>query len=400
MLGAVTGRVFFSQGRAGVEGQGMPTPQASQAATTVRPLATAGELVKASREKISSSASGERPHADLVASWTTEEIHAALDESLTNKDFLLKSNGAHHLALTLLVEWLKRDCDAAVAWFVGIKSSAVKTDMIMQLSYYWPPEQAEKGVRFIIDHPELLNGSSGWSIISKAIIKQAENGPEAVIGVLRELREGKVGVDFDNTIKFPESFDFATLMRSDEVRRIRDAGQGRALIRAWHAQDREAAFQWLLENEGGRALHVITSSPEGEVPGNLKWIGGKYSSLDATQRAEFRNGIEPGYVWGSDRVLTLSASAGDASSADELRGVAAQFVYAGRMGDAIAILAEVPDATRRLEILENATPQGDLAKNHRRKEFTPEDEARLRKQLADWNAPDSRIETIISKFKP
>lgn len=400
LLGAITGWAAMQRELPATPKQVTVGDVALAPQSSTRPLATAVSLVKASRDMMERLKQGESPYAETVSEWTTEEIRAALAECLSNRDFLLEANGARSIAMALLTEWLKRDCDAASAWFLSIDSASIKTQMIMAVSRSWPPEQAEKGLAFLIGHPEVFNGASGWAIIVKNIERRAQEGPQAVVGLLRELQEAKLGLDFENPAKFPPSFDFATLMNSAEVADLGETGSAKAFVRAWYAQDRDAAFQWLLETKGAKALMTLTRDPAGQMPEDLQWLGGKYTRLDAAQREEFRAGIEPGYTWNPDRIVKLAAGASDPAAADELRGAGTQFIYAGMTRQAIPLLAQISDPARRLEILENAAPQGSLASQPQRRRFTPADEAELRKSLAEWHATDSQTESILSKFKP
>lgn len=400
LMGAITGWAA-SSAKKPVPLPGAAARHATSASqATAPPPVTAADLKKVFREADKDDDFGDSVYADAVAGLTTEEIRAALAESLTNKDFLLKAYGARSVAFALLAEWLKRDCHAAGEWFLSIDSAPLKEEMVMLLGSFWPTEQAEKGYAFLLAHPEVFNGHTGWSIILKTFESRAQGGPQAVVDLLRELRERKFDVRFGNTPRFPESFDFPALMNDPEVAALWDRDEGRPLVRAWHAQNRDAAFQWLLETKGAGSLAIVASSQKGDIPGNLQWLGSKYAALDPTQREEFREVIESGGVWTSARVTKLVAGTTDPAAADELRGMGVRFIFSGKTRDAIPLLAGIADPVRRLEILENATPQGSLAGQPHRWEFTPADEERLCKSLNEWNATEGQIESIITKFRP
>jgi len=400
LLGAITGWATLSRGKQVPAAVAPGSREAPVSPVKERPLATVSGLLKVSREVTEKNSRDVIPHAEVVAGWTTGEIRAALEECLTNKDFLLDEKGARSIAIALLAEWLKRDCDAASAWFLSIENATIKSRMILAVSHAWPPEQAEKGLSFLIGHPEVFNGSAGWSIIVKTMEKRAGEGPHAVVDLLRELREAKLGIDFSNAVSFPKSFDFPTLMNDPEVTALVEKKEGGILASAWHERDREGAFQWLLETQGAKSLVSLASSPHGESPENIQWLGSKYAALDERQRAEFRNEIEPGYGWVGKGMAEFAAGVGDPALADELWGTGAQLVFGGRTSDAIPMLQEIRDPEKRLVMLESVTPRGYLAEHPEGRSFTRADEELLRKSLAGWNATEARIESIISKFKP
>lgn len=369
-----------------------------------RPMPTSADLIRLSRETMEKMLTpGTSIYSEELAGWSVDEIRAALNEALSNKEFLLDSSVASGLANNLLAEWMKRDCDGALQWYLTIAPPAIRMKMALSLSRNWPPDQPEKGLAFLKAHQELLPGGQGWAIIILNIVSRAKTGPAEVGSLLAELREAKIGLTFLNPITFPPNFDFPTLMAHPEMQGQKDKPIFNAtLLQAWKAQNRDEAFDWLLKNWGLNALYVkqFYSSIEGVNKDDLEWLGERYQNLDPSQRSKVVSIMSSNWIRSPEIATSFIAGIRDPQIANEARELGVQLIFTGRIRDAVPFLAGISDPAKRLFILENAQPQGEVADNSSMRKFTPADEALLRKNLSEWNATAEQTEAIISKFKP
>ncbi|MES2440905.1 MAG: hypothetical protein V4584_17700 [Verrucomicrobiota bacterium] len=343
---------------------------------------------------------GYHPLEEKLADWTDGELIAALNASLTDPDFALMSGAASGLDGFLLGEWMKRDFDAALAWYEKLESRSAKSRLAVQLCIFWPKEQAEQGFAFHQANRELFDAAVGAPLLTNAFDRMAEKGPAALEKLLRVIREDGVGLKFENPVRFPEGFDFSTLVRGDEFKAVWDRGNADFLIKAWYAQDREKAFNWLVENHGAKSLGTITTFHGGDVLQDLQWMGGKFEGLDAEQRADFTGDLEQRWIMNPSDFATFIQAIKDPSVLDEARTMGVQTLFAGNGAHFMPMLEAIEDPARRIKLLEHAEPAAFFSLRPDLRRFDAASETLLRRNLAEWNATDGQIDTIISRFKP
>ena len=96
--------------------------------------------------------------------------------------------------------------------------------------------------------------------------------------------------------------------------------------------------------------------------------------------------------------MTFAQGIQDPVILEEACQAAIQIFYSGKTHQVMPVIESIADPARRIEILENApakTPNGRA-----RSEFSAIDESLLRKKLAEWQATDAQVESIIFRFKP
>lgn len=399
-LGAATGWVMLPAKREGkVEARealqkpaAAPAP-ASASAARERPLPTTAGLMEESKAWMKSiTEKGFNPYAEEMEKWTDDEIRSALQESLRNRDFLMDSKNARSMASGLLKEWMKRDCAAASGFFLTIPAPIRNGAMTYSLSMAWPAEHAAEGLAFVKANPQVFEGASPWSILSKNIEARAAGGADSVIKLLGELREAKLDLAFENPVKMPEGFDFGALMKSPEMEELSKKGQAKFFVRAWCTQDREACFDWMVEKGNLQDLpNLIAFSPDHAE--GLRWVGSKYETMDAAGREKVAGGIRMG---NSEVVRKMAEGMTDAEQADGLRSIAVKWIMAGPVSEAMGVLGSISDPVRRLQVLEDAGP--DQLRGDR--PLSPANAQVLRNHLEKWNATPEQVEAILSKFQP
>ncbi|WP_035601782.1 hypothetical protein [Haloferula sp. BvORR071] len=339
------------------------------------------------------------PYKDLWATWTNAEIRAALDQSLVHPECLTTTGSGMGVVNSLLKELLKRDTDAAVAWFDSIAFEGAKKRFVYTIPSAWPEERAAAGLDFLLGHRSLFPGSVGWSILAKNIQASATQGPAGVEGMLTRLKQEGFSLDFENSLRFPEGFDFKGLFEGQVWQGLDEGGVRESAVRAFRQQDPEGAFAWLLEKQGVAGLGL--SEWYGyEDPGSerLAWLGKRIEALDATQQSEYFEKTQAEWVRMPDAAVTSFAKEVRSPAMQELlRKAVVQQIYAGNTRGSLAALEALGEPAERLRALEEATPGELFASGHR--PMSPADEAFIRSKLTAWNADAARIQSIVDQLK-
>lgn len=239
----------------------------------------------------------------------------------------------------------------------------------------------------------IFGNGTGAPLISKAMDSAAAKGPAAVNDLLRVAREN--GLDYVHVKpEFPPDFDFKTLAAAGELKQAVEKDPANPAILAWSRQDRDAAFQWTLQNVGAKETFDQLLPRTG---GTLTWSAARYEAMDEGQRGELRAGfLGPRLL----EVPNFSSAIQDPVLRDEvlMQGVQGIFVSdrGGAMSTAEAMLELLGTPERRLEILENLERAPWPASAGRQ---TPVDEARLRELMGGWTTDQTRIDTIIDRLK-
>ncbi len=336
---------------------------------------------------------------ELLENWTDAEVKAAFLESLKSPAGLFASEVEDSLANLLFAEWVRRDFDGALEWFEGPEEASPKRWLVRYLSEAWPKERAEEGLAFAVRNAELFTSSSVWKLFNTILGSRAAQGPEAVEGFLRSLREAGIEARFDLKVTLPDGFDFRTLAEGSEFAGLYQKKHAAALLRAWTAQDADGAFDWLVRSHGPAALRDLADSPDLESQGYLKWLGGKMADLDATQRAEFYGSILGLWVQVPDDMQRFRDGMADADLRGEMDRLSLQMIYAGNSRGAFLFLDAMEDTALRMELLESAEPAKLFTQAPYFRGYDAATEAKLVEKLKAWNASPEQIETIVERFK-
>ncbi len=348
---------------------------------------------------------GKDPLMLVLADWTDEEIRTALDESMLHPELMLgagHSAGVTHNLFRLLIG---RDFAAASAWFAALPQDR-QNALSATLLWNWPADRPEEGLRFIRENRGLSIGRD-QHILNINLTAAASRGSGHMLSFMRRLKEEGYGGGFETiyavnagviaAVSFPRGFDFPGFLSSLEVNFTPQGGgaQGAAL-RAWKEQDRDAAFQWLLENHGAKVLQMA-ENPWDFTDGTSTWFSGKLAALQPAQRAEYLGGRlrswtqDPGYA----RRL-LQASSGTPVHQEILRH-AVQGIFYGKYRDTLDLVSGLPDPGERLRFLENL--QAMEQEEGFYMDTMQGEEAILRGKLHSWGADDVRAEAILTRLK-
>ena len=359
-----------------------------------RPVWTTADFLQSARDLDSRMKQpGFNPLAEKVADWTDQEIIAALNASLTDPECILFGGAGEGLVTQLFGEWMRRDLAAAIAWFDRLEPPGVKTRFIWPIMSNWPAEENEKGLAFILTNKNILPLADGGPILTRAFEERAEKGAAAVIDLLKTSRERNIQIATGYLIQFPYGFDFPALMGSPEFQILWEEKKASLFLHGWFAKDWDAAFEWMLEKNGAASLSEIHLWGADE-----KWLGAKFEALDAGQRGEVLEAKTRQWINHPDALVTFAQGIQDPVILEEACQAAIQIFYSGKTHQVMPVIESIADPARRIEILENApakTPNGRA-----RSEFSAIDESLLRKKLAEWQATDAQVESIIFRFKP
>ena len=337
------------------------------------------------------------PLAGKLADWTSGEITDALNASLTDPACILHNGAGEGLANFLLAEWMRRDFDAALAWFDQLEPRSVKSSLIQKIGNLWPADKSEEGLAFVRANLSLSSGSD--QILVNILGSRARQGAGAVEDLLKIMREEKIHFDVSQPIDFPADFDFSALAESEEFQTLWDRQGCTMFMRGWFGQDKDAAYDWLLENHGVESLSSnMLMPPDGNYQGYFKWMGGRIESLDPARRVEYVDHNRQDWLKFPDRLPSLADNITDPVLLGELRTIGVQSLHGGNAVSVVPLLEGIDDPARRIEMLET-TPPPDMDRTFLSRGFTSGDEALLRRALVEWNAAPERIEAIIARFK-
>jgi hypothetical protein len=389
------------------------TPPSSPAITvageTPRPKWTKDDFLTALREKASDGLAN--PLAEELADWSTAEIRAALEESLESPACRMPGDPASRLPHFLMGVWMQRDFDAARAWFESLDPGKAKEQMASAVAIHWPRERGGEAFDYLLANRELMK-RAGFSLVLSGIQFSVNQGPAALVAFMARLRENgfeypnAIGGGFPMGVQYPAGFDFATLVASDEFARLPVVDEHGAqttadmLLSKWHARDRDAAYDWILQHRGVEGLNLMAGNFEVKSADNLRWLAGKADALSPADKETFRGSVMPKWVFSPDTLRQFAEASGDPDLVAAARGYGVQALFFGGTRGALAVI-EGLDPEARLEMLEAAEPEAGLMKKHRHyRKFDDVDESLLRKKLAEWNAGEERTEAILSRFKP
>lgn len=385
-------------------GSGVPAPAAAASAKPrvkddTRKRAMSGtEFLSLIREDGAAMARpGYNPLGSVLAEWTDGEIIAALKESVANPALHGIPGDKGNATLFLLMEWMRRDVDAAAEWFDGLPSTMLKAQLAQTISENWPEDRAEEGFSYLLANEEIFKLSRGHDLFAKAMNSAFKKGPAAVSQVLKAARTANLNT-FHGIPEFPSGFDFQAVADGGELGPAILKNRFHPVLRAWAQQDRDAAYRWTLENMGAENVYgQILGGWGGDAISDFSWSARQYEQMTSEQRTDFMNSAGNFLGRDMDRVPALSAAIQDPELRDELRLQGVQGIFSGRAEIGLEMLELLGPPEKRLEILENIERQP--MPEHDGNQHSPVDEGRLRTLLGQWTTDQARIENIIEHLK-
>lgn len=344
---------------------------------------------------------------DYFAKWSNEDLKAALEEGIAKPAFGKNQEALH----VLIMEWTRRDPDAAWLWLKQLRSESQRMFLSAGLAMGWPMERAAEGLELAAANPEIFSAGRMKSqriFIRKAVETAALEGPSRVEEILKALEEEQVG-SIGGEVKFPEGFDFRGLFQSAAMLDMLRAGKCNFATVAWMKADPESAFQRLLEVEkgsapdprqplGSRLLMAMSPYVDSDAATSQgEWMGKRIASLDpAEQRAiamNFATGMR-----GTPAVLAkFLASMPEGQSRDEAALLAASGVRSDGISAVVAFLDAASQSADRVGALRDRLSKKRLSWNLEVSE--QKQDAFLRDKLQSWNATPAEIDEMIRMAK-
>lgn len=358
------------------------------------------DFLKSIRSRIKQATQpGHNPFTEVFADWTDDEIRSALEESLVHPECLLLGGTGQGLDSLLLREWMRRDLDAVIDWHERLDSLSAKRRLAVPMGNWWPTERASEGLTFVLSNRGFFPGPLAAVVLLKNLEVEARKGPAAVESLLRIFREENFDLSLGNPISLPPDFDHRALLEGEEYGKIFNTGMGRSILQNWVSTDRDEAFDWLVETQGGEGLRSIMDNPSGIRPDELRWLAGRIEDLDTEAKSRFVDSMSQQWILAPFGVQAFMEGLSDPVLRGEIQGLAAQSVFAGRTHNAMPIIETISDPERRIALLESAEPDALFSRQPYRRAFDAENEALLRRKLGEWNAGEDRIEAILSKYR-
>lgn len=383
-----------------------PTPEQAKGssieAAASKPKWTREDVLRSAKDRAEKlKAPGYNPYEDIVADWTDEEIRAALEESLKHPDCALARGAAGELPGFLLGLWMKRDLDAALAWVNALEASSMKHKITESLALKWPLDKTAEGVDYLIAHRDLFAGISTPIMLNRAIQQCAMEGAESVKAMLRKMdAAGLVPVRVGQDLVVKKDFDFAALMDSPELAKAWEMGPGREFAMEWFQQDRAAAFDWMLQKHGMKEVFSLVYG-EGDLKGDLRWMGGHIETLEPERREEFFESVK--LHWSASPFLAKEFAEGmkDPVLQEQTRlSFGAKGTFSEQFSEGVDLLEHVAEPAKRVAALEQLAREEIAAGSVRYGPPDTDNVAFLRGKLEEWQASPEQIELIVNRLQP
>ncbi|MEK7951574.1 hypothetical protein [Luteolibacter soli] len=385
-------------------GHGPPSPAGTSAQKSARDAPhqpwTKEDFLKSANKQASAALEGTtNPYREFLATWTTEEIRAALDTSLTQPDCVLPSGSSSALPGRILGEWLHRDLKSALAWFDALASTTAKQRLAPALCQQWPDDKTAEGLAFLQAHRDLYRAGTGLAFVEKSFDQAAATSPADVAQLLLLCHQEQLHGGRNVSIEFPKRFDFTLLLATDEWQQLGDDPLANSVISAWQARDPDLAFDWMLGQHGAKSLVQLADNAIASGGDGPKWLAEKIEDLPDTDQRAFLDAARQDWIGTPSRLAALSLGLHDPLLLDEIASWAAQSMFRDIEG-ALPVIEQIPGIERRIELLESAEPDEAAIRTPGLRSFDAYDEALLRKTLASWDVAEPHIEAIISRYRP
>lgn len=359
------------------------------------PVMTGAQLLEAVRHKLDVPAGSTGVPAS-ISGWTDAEIISTLDEAAAKAEATLND---FNMASLLLRAYAERNPEGALEW--AIRQTALQRGkFISDVLRSWPTDRVDDAVSFVRKHRDIFGRNIPMSLVPKVITATSADGPEAVVKRLQEIMED----GFNRLTTFPKEvspgFEYGGLLSSPEFRAMGLEGMQSSLIHRWMAENRDAAFQWMLDSSGPGSLFQLRPPSWETTPERsadlTRWMAGKIEAMPPEQRDEFITANRDQFRQEGGDALVWIESAKTPELRDAIRTAAAESVFSELdtyIDRGLQVLETIPDGESRIRAME------ELVKNRKiTPRFNPrsaEGDRLLRTRLAEWGADDARIDTIL-----
>ena len=368
------------------------SPRMRNARASTPPM-TPDQLLAEARRLVETPNKSRRTTLDeTIADWTDEEVIAALELAAKEPDLLLEQDS---FAGDLMRAFSKRNPQTAMKWALD-QPLLVKRKFAGLVLSALLPTRAEEAYALARTHPDIFEGKVPTNVVRALVTSSAQQGAEVFVASLKDLMADGSAPFMEFPKEVPEGFDFAAAMDSPDFKPLVSQKLKSSMLSAWMAEDRDAAFQWVLENDGARKLDQLRDSrwSYAELKGHVRWMAEKVEAMPEEQwrdvvlssRISFNNTQGHANLW--------LESLRDPTKKEAFRDAAAGGIFYGHQNSVevgLKALDGLPDAPARIDRLEA------LSQSFSGIRIPPNADAEklLREKLEQWGADPQRTETII-----
>ncbi|MBX3743650.1 MAG: hypothetical protein KF712_21875 [Akkermansiaceae bacterium] len=334
---------------------------------------------------------------ETIADWTDAEVVAALEQAAREPDLLLEQDS---LAGDLLRSFSKRDPEKAMKWALE-QPLLVRRKFAGHVLSALLPGRANEALAMAKAHPDVFEGKVPTNVVRALVTTSAKQGAGAFVSSLKELMADGSAPFMEFPKEFGEGFDFAAVLDSPDFAPLASHKLRDSMIQAWMRNDRDAAFEWVLENDGAGRLDTLRD-PQwtyAELTGHVKWMAGKVDTLPEEQWRKFLQFSEYSLVHREGHAQLWLDSLQQPALREAFRDVATGGIFVGGtvpMERGLKALESLPDGEARLSRLET------LAKNFKgyRSRADAGSLFLLRGKLEHWGADAARADGIVERLYP
>ncbi|RYD29392.1 MAG: hypothetical protein EOP87_18470, partial [Verrucomicrobiaceae bacterium] len=318
------------------------------------PVMTGPQLLETIRRKLDVPAGSMGVRAS-IGGWTDAEIIGALDEAAAKPEAMLND---FNMATTLLRAYAELNPEGALEWAIR-QPPMQRAGFISDVLRLWPAERVDDALAFVRKHRDIFGRNVPMSLVPKVITAASKEGPEVVVARLREMMED----GFNRLTTFPKEvapgFDYGGLLSSPEFQAMDLAGMKSSVLHSWMADDRDAAFQWMLATNGPGSLFQLQPPTWETTPEKsaelTRWMAGKVEAMPPAQRDQFISLNSDQFRQDGGNALTWIESVKTPELRDAIRTAAAEAIFShveDYIDRGLQALGTLPDGESRIREME------------------------------------------------
>jgi len=383
-----------TDGTAAHEATLSPRMRNARAAT---PPMTPDQLLAEARRLVETPGKSRRTTLDEeIADWTDAQVIAALEQAAREPDLLLEQDS---FAGDLMRAFSKRNPETAMRWALD-QPLLVKRKFAGLVLSALLPTRADEALALARTHPDIFEGKVPTNVVRALVTSSAQQGAEAFVSRLKDLMADGSAPFMEFPKDVPKGFDFAAALDSPDFKPLVSQKLKSSMLHAWMSENRDAAFQWVLENDGARQLDDLRDSrwSHAELAGHVRWMAEKVEAMPEEQwkevvlshRGSFRSDQGHSGLW--------LESLRDPTVKEAFRDAAAGGIFFGQrntMEVGLKALDGLPDDQARIERLEKLTQEFPGF----RTQPEPAAEAMLREKMKQWGADQQRTDAMVEHLR-
>ena len=361
------------------------------------PPMTPNQLLAEARRLVETPGKSRRTTLDeTIADWTDAEVIAALEQAAREPDLLLEQDS---FAGDLMRAFSKRNPENAMRWALD-QPLLVKRKFAGLVLSALLPTRADEALALARTHPDIFEGKVPTNVVRALVTSSAQQGAEAFVSRLKDLMADGSAPFMEFPKDVPKGFDFAAALDSPDFKPLVSQKLKSSMLNAWMAENRDAAFQWVLENDGARRLDQLRDSrwSHAELTGHVRWMAEKVEAMPEEQWKEVILANRSSFITNQGHASLWLESLHDPTVKEAFRNAAAGGIFFGNrntMEVGLKALDGLQDDQARIGRLE------ELSLDFSGFRMPPDADAEtlLREKLEQWGADPQRSDAIIEKVR-